>query len=132
MSTPFRIHGYPKPPLVAGVDLSTNQFCFVKAGSGEGQAAPITAATDRPIAVQVDRPRAGEAGEFVAFGIVELEAGGAINYGQEIGLDAQGRAIPAAPSGYICGYALSAASGEGERISAFVNLVNPPRRTQPA
>ena len=127
MSTPYQIHGYPKPPLVAGVDLSGNQYRFVKAGTSEGQAAPIAAAADRPIGVQADRPRAGEAGDFVAFGIAEVVAGAAINYGVEIGLDAQGRAIPAGAGAYICVYALSAASAVGDRLSVFVNLINPPR-----
>lgn len=127
MSTPFRIHGFPKPPLVAGADLSGNQFRFVKAGATEGHAVAISAAIDRPIAVQQDRPAAEQAGDFVAFGIVELIAGGAVAHGAEIGPDAQGRAVAAGAGACICGYALTVASAAGERISAFVNLVNPPR-----
>jgi hypothetical protein len=127
MSTPFRIHGYPKPPLVAGADLTGNQFRFVKAGPSEGLAIAIAAALDRPIAVQQDLPRLGEAGDFPAFGMVELIAGGAVTYGTEIGPDAQGRAIVAGAGACICGYALTAASAAGDRLTAFVNLVNPPR-----
>jgi hypothetical protein len=123
--TPFRIEGFPKPPLQGGVDLSANQHRFVKAGPVEGQAAPIVAVGDRPVAVQADKPRAGLAGDFVAFGIVELVAGAAIAYGTDITTDAQGRAVPLAAGSYACGWAMTAAAGAGEHFSAFINLVAP-------
>jgi len=127
MSTPFRIEGFPKPPLVAAVDLSANRQRFVKAGAVEGQATTIAAATDRPIAVQMDTPRTGRAGDFCAFGIVELVAGAAVTYGAEIATDAQGRGVPAAAGRYICGWAITAAGNAGEYFSAFINLVTPPK-----
>jgi len=127
MSTPYRIHGFPKPPLVAGADLSANGFRFVKAGAAEGQALPIAAVADRPMAVQQDKPRAGEAGDFVSFGIVEIETGAVVAFGAEISTDATGRAVPAVSGRSICGWALTSSGAAGHRISAFINLVNPPR-----
>ena len=127
MTTPYRIHGFPKIPLLSGIDLSANSFRFVKAGAAEGQVTTIAAAGDRPIAVQQDKPRAGEAGDFVTFGLVEMEAGAAISYGVEIATDATGRAVPVASGRSVCGFALTAAGAAGQRFTAFINLVNPPR-----
>ena len=127
MTTPYRIHGHPKPPLQAAGDLSGNQFRFVKAAATEGRAAAITAANDRAVAVQADKPWNNDPGDFVAFGVAEIEAGGAVPFGAEITSDAQGRAIVAGSGTRVYGWALTAAGASGQRLSAFVNLVNPPR-----
>ena len=124
--TPYRIPGHPAAPLVAGADLSANQFRFVKPGATEGQVIAIAAATDVPCALQLDKPdAAGKVGQFVQFGIYEVEAGAVVAYGDRVQCDAQGRAIVAVATGYPVGRALQAAGGAGERISVFINTVAP-------
>lgn len=124
--TPYRIPGHPTAPLAAGADLSSNQFRFVKAGATEGQVVAIAAATDIPIALQLDKPNAAaKPGEFVQFGIYEIEAGAAVSYGDRIQTDAQGRAITAVATGYPVGRALQAAANAGERIACFINTIAP-------
>jgi hypothetical protein len=63
----------------------------------------------------------------VAFGIVEMEAGAAITFGADITTDTLGRAVPAVSGRSVCGWALTVASAAGQRFTAFINLVNPPR-----
>lgn len=126
-NTPYRIPGSPNAPLLAGADLSANQWRFVKPHSTEGQVVAIAAATDRPIALQLDLPAAaGRPGEFVQFGIYEVMAGAAVAYGAEIQTDNQGRAITAVATGYVVGRALQAAENAGELISCYIAIIAAP------
>jgi hypothetical protein len=126
MSTPFRVPGLRIPGLIAGADLSANQYRFVKAGSAEGEVVAIAAATDRPVGVQLDKPTASKTVDVGSFEITEVIAGAAVALDAEVQTDAQGRAITAVATGYVVGRALTAASDAGDRISVALNCFNPP------
>lgn len=124
--TPFEIPGSPNAPWIAGADFSvTGQFRFQKQGGTEGQIVPITGATDKPIALLRDKPLSGRICDAVMFGIYQVEAGAAIAAGAQIQPDSVGRAITAVSTGFICGTALQAAAGAGERIACFINTFSP-------
>ena len=53
-------------------------------------------------------------------GIVEVEAGAAVNRGANVGSDTEGRAIDPAAGGPIYGKAMKAASAAGEIIEVFM------------
>jgi len=128
MPTPYRVIGLRIPGLVAGADLSAQQFRFVKAGANEGEVVAITAATDRPAGVLLDAPNAaGRIVEVASFEITEVTAGAAIPYGAEVQTDPQGRAIAAVTGGFVVGRALQVAVGVGARISIALNCFNPPK-----
>lgn len=125
--TPYVMPGSPNAPLLAGADLSANQYRFVKPSATEGKVVVMAAATDRPIALQLDLPAAdGRPGEFVQFGIYPVEAGAAVAYGAEIQTDNVGRAITAVATGYVLGRALQAAGAAGERISCYIAIIAAP------
>lgn len=120
--TPFLNRLFSIPGLLAGADLSANQYRFVKPGATEMQVVAIAAATDKPIAVQLDKPNAaGKPVETVSLGVVPVEAGAAVSVGAEVQTDASGRAITLTTGGIGVGRALSAASGAGERIAVALN-----------
>jgi hypothetical protein len=115
------------PGLLAGADLSANQFKFVKAGASEGLVVAIAAATDRPIGVQLDKPSAaGKVIEVASMEITEVIAGAAVAYGAEVQTNAAGQAITAVATGFVVGRALQAAANAGDRISVALNCWNPP------
>jgi hypothetical protein len=122
--TPFRSAGLRIPGLMAGADLSANQFRFVKPGGTELQVVAIAAATDKPIGVQYDVPNAaGKAIEVQSDGVVEVIAGAAIALGAEVQTNATGKAITATTGGTVVGRALIAATADGDRISVLLNCV---------
>lgn len=122
----FRVEGPRIPGLKAGANLSTNRFRFVKPDATADQVIAIAAATDQPIGVQLDKPdTAGKLIDVESQGIAMVEAGAAIAYGVLVQSDAVGRAITAASTGYVCGRALAAAGGAGERIPVALNCINP-------
>jgi hypothetical protein len=124
MGTPYRVDGVKIPGLSAGVDLSANQYRFVKPGATEGQVVACAAVTDKPIGVQYDAPNAAGKPIEVAVGpVVEVIAGAAVAYGAEVQTDAQGRAITLAATGTSVGRALQAAGAAGDRISVLSNFV---------
>lgn len=117
------------PGFVSGVDLSGNQYRFVKHGATAGTCAVIAAATDRPIAVQQDKPSTATDDSrlgLVVVGIVRLKADAAISAGAEIQASADGDAKTAVATGYVAGFAMEAATAAGDIISCYVNLINPP------
>lgn len=123
-TTPFRTAGLRIPGLMAGADLSANQYKFVKAGATEGQVVVIAAVTDLPIGVQLDAPNAaGKPIEVQSDGVVEVIAGAAIAYGAEVQTNAAGKAITAAATGRAVGRALTPAAADGDRISVLLNVV---------
>jgi len=128
MTTPFNVDGAFKLIAQAGADLSASQFRAVKPGATEGQVVAIAAATDRPVGVLKDAQTViGQPVDAVMFGYVEMEAGAAITYGDELELDAVGRAITSVPTAGVhqIGWAATAAGGIGERFTACINLMAP-------
>lgn len=129
MALAYRQDVFTLPGYKAGVDLSGNQYRFVKQGASAGLATPITAATDRPIAVQQGSPTStvGDSNlDLVMVGIVILKADAAIAAGAEIQASADGDAKTAVATGYVAGFALQAATAAGDQIACVVNLINPP------
>jgi hypothetical protein len=126
-TTPFRAHERRIPGLLASGDLSANQYRFVRAHVTPDKVQAIVAASDRPIGVQQDDPSAdGKTVDVVASGITEVVIGAAVAYGDPIQTDAFGRAVPLTATGVCVGYAMQSGTTAGERISAYVNCVNPP------
>ena len=77
----------------AAQDLSGQQFRFVKLDAN-GQIAPITAVTDIPIGVLQDKPSAqGRAGAVMLDGISKVVGGANLAKADQVGPDAQGRAV---------------------------------------
>jgi hypothetical protein len=133
-----------KVTLVAGADLSTKQFTFVKldgnAITGTPSAISAAAATDYVIGVLQNQPKVvatgivsgatsynyGEA-EVTLSGITKVVAGANnIGIGNRLSVDSSGRAVPvtainASATKYIFGTALAASSATGDIITMVVN-----------
>jgi len=112
--------------LLAGGDLSSSQFRFVKM-SGTTVVA-VSGATDQPVGVLQNTPASGELATFVRFGPTKLEASAAITAGARIGPSANGRGVTYTPnhagSNWVCGRARDAAANAGDIIPVFVDCVN--------
>ncbi len=76
----------------ASGDLSASQYNFVKL-NGSGQVTAITAATDIPIGVLQNKPKAlGQMAEITVIGVTKVNAGGAIGIAKQISFTAAGKA----------------------------------------
>ena len=120
-----------KYTLEAAADLSASQYRAVKTNTS-GEAAVITAITDKPVGILQDKPAAqGRAAELMADGISLMEAGsGGVTAGNTIGVDNAGKGISIAPgtatTQYLVGTALSTASA-GDYFAVLFDLKNPSR-----
>jgi hypothetical protein len=84
----YEISNYSvKVSLVAGADLSTKQYTFVKLDSS-GQAVAAAAATDIPIGVLQNAPTSGQEAEVLIVGGTKIVAGAAIGEGALVGTSA--------------------------------------------
>lgn len=124
---PFRLtEGLP-----ASADLSTKQYYFVELSTGK--LAVCNAAGDFALGVLQDTPDAADkTGEVTFFGGTQVVAGAAVDVGEYITTDANGKAIPVDPLGSgsqdgfaVLGIARSAATADGQRINAIINCINP-------
>lgn len=113
----YEISNYSvKVTLVAGADLSAEQYKFVKLNSS-GQAVVCAAITDRPIGILQNAPTSGQEAEVLVVGGSKLKAGGSITEGAMLGITSTGtgKAIVAGTdtTQYTLGTALTeGASGE--------------------
>lgn len=113
----YEISNYSvKVTLVAGADLSAEQYKFVKLNSS-GQAVVCAAITDRPIGILQNAPTSGQEAEVLVVGGSKLKAGGSITEGAMLGITSAGlgKAIVAGTdtTQYTLGTALTeGASGE--------------------
>jgi hypothetical protein len=122
----FTVEGRRLPGVKAGANLSANRYRFVKFDATADQVIAITAATDQPAGLQLDKPDAlGKPIDVAIDGIEMAEVGAAVAYGALLQSDNVGRAITAVSTGYVCARALAAAGGAGERIPVELNCVNP-------
>jgi hypothetical protein len=98
-------------------DLSSFSYCIVKM-SAAGLVEQSTASTEVLMGVLTDGVANGssaKAGVSVAItGIAKVRAGAAVNTGQPLTSDGQGRALPAAAGDHIIGRALTDAGGADE------------------
>jgi len=100
--------------MVAGADLSSAQFTFVKQNTTDRE---VVAAGngDAAFGVLINDPESGEAATVVTHGRVLIEVGtGGITANDDIGVDANGKAVTAATNDIIVGKCITAA-GSGER-----------------
>lgn len=126
----YEISNYAvKVSLVAGGDLSSSQYKFVKLNSS-GQAVVIAAATDRPIGVLQNNPTSGKTAEVLVSGGTKIKVGGSVTEGAIVSPDSDGDAVAIVAgtdtTKYICGTALTEGAS-GEIITAVINCASASR-----
>lgn len=126
----YEINPYAlKITLVAGADLSADQYKFVKMDSN-GKAILVAALTDRPIGVLQNAPRSGEEAEVTIIGGTKIKAGGTVAEGTVLKTSAAGLTIACTvgtdTTHYILGTSL-VDGANGEIISAVVNCASAAR-----
>lgn len=116
-----------KITLVAAADLSAAHGRFVKMVAG--QAALITATTDRPIGVLCNKPKAGQEAEIFVLGTCKIVGATALANGDSVAVAADGRAAVAAVTAGAAnvGTVLLANSAPGGFVTAMINCVNQTR-----
>ena len=118
-----------KITLVAGADLSSDQYKFVKMNSS-GQAILCAALTDRPIGVLQNAPTSGQEAEVTVIGGTKLKAGGTVAEGTILKTTAAGLALALTPgtdtTHFISGTSL-VDGVSGDIISALVSCVSQAR-----
>jgi len=114
---------------LAGEDLSSSQFKFVKLSTGT--AVVCDGATDVPIGVLQNKPASGENAEIVVQGGTKVQADAALAAGDLIGTSADGQADKKIPgtdtTEYVCGRTLEASGAAGDIIAAAVDCIAPHR-----
>ena len=123
-------NGTLKVTLVAGGDLSSSQYKFVKM-SADNTCVICAAATDVPIGVLQNSPESGEEASVTVIGGTKLVSSAAIAAGVKIGTNNVGKA-DAKVAGtdtteYTVGQVLLAAGGDAEILTAVVNCASPNR-----
>jgi hypothetical protein len=116
-----------KYTAVAGADLSTHQYKFVKQNAS-GQVILCAAVTDKPIGVLQNAPKSGEEAEVVVIGGTKIKGGEALAVDSTIGTDASGTAQVVVAGTETTVYAvgrviLSATTASGGLASALVNCL---------
>jgi hypothetical protein len=119
-----------KITLVAGADLSANQYYFVKINSS-GLAVLCSGATDKPIGVLQNDPASGEEAVITVVGGSKVVAGASIDEGVLIGTASTGKADAKTPgtdtTEYVVGTVILAAGADNEILTALINCSNPHR-----
>lgn len=77
--------------FVAGSDLSSSQYKFVKINSS-GQAVSVAAATDQPLGILQNAPASGGTAEVMMAGISKVQGDADLAKGNQIGTSADGQA----------------------------------------
>jgi hypothetical protein len=127
----YEISNYSvKVTLVAGADLSTKQYTFVKINSS-GEAVAAAAATDIPVGVLQNAPTSGQEAEVLIVGGTKLVAGAAIADGAQIGTTSAGKAAALVAgtdtTKYVVGTLLTESAADGNIVTAVINCANPHR-----
>lgn len=126
----YEINAYAvKVTLVAGEDLSSKQYTFVKLNSS-GQAIAAAAATDVPCGVLQNAPTSGQEAEVVVVGGTKVVAGASITVPNNIGTSSAGKAVALATTDttkYVVGQLITASAADGNIVTAVVNCSNPTR-----
>jgi hypothetical protein len=119
-----------KVTLVAGGDLSTKQYTFVKLDSA-GAVVAASGATDIPVGVLQNAPIAGQEAEVLIVGGTKIVAGAAIGEGALIGTSAAGKAVALVAgtdtTKYVVGTLLTESAADGNIVTAVVNCATPGR-----
>jgi hypothetical protein len=107
--------------LPVASDLSAHQYCAVNVdGSGN---AVLPADGGVAIGVLQNDPKGGQTAAVRVEGVSFMVAGGAVNAGQLVSVDANGQATPAQSGNHVLGIALDSASAAGEQISVLLKSV---------
>ena len=127
----YEISNYSvKVTLVAGADLSTKQYTFVKLNSA-GEAIAAAAATDIPIGVLQNAPTSGQEAEVLVVGGTKVVAGAAIGEGALVGTSSAGKAVALVAgtdtTKYVVGTLLTESAADGNIVTAVINCANPGR-----
>jgi hypothetical protein len=127
----YEISNYSvKVTLVAGADLSSKQYTFVKLDSS-GQAVAAAAATDIPIGVLQNAPTSGQEAEVLVVGGTKITAGAAIGEGALVGTSSTGKAVALVAgtdtTKYVVGTLLTESAADGNIVTAVINCANPGR-----
>lgn len=116
-----------KITLVAGADLSTKQYTFVKLNSA-GAAVAVDGATDRPIGVLQNAPTSGQEAVVVVVGGTKLVASAALTEGAVIGTTAAGKGaaltVGTDTTRYILGTNLIEVGADNQITTAVVNCAS--------
>lgn len=116
--------------MEANADLSAKQYYFVEIVTGY-KADVCNAATDRPIGILQNKPKAGETAEIMVSGVSKVSADGVVALGDQIGTSADGQAdVKTAGTDtteYVVGVALEAAAAAAEIIAVLINCATPHR-----
>lgn len=105
--------------LIAGADLSGSQYYIVKTGSTARQVVLASAATSM-LGVLQNKPNVDEVAEVAVMGTAKVIAGGTISYGDNVTVNASGKAITRTTENYILGTALEAGA-DGSIIEVLLN-----------
>ena len=128
----YEINNYSvKATFVAGADLSTKQYTFVKLNSS-GQVIAVAADTDSPIGVLQNAPIAGAEASVTIVGGTKLVASASATLGTvlAIGTTAAGKGVNRAVTDttkYTLGVYIQAPGADGDIVAAIVNCANPTR-----
>lgn len=118
--------GFETGALLAGADLSSSQFLFVKMHTTANQV--VKCATDAEIYLGVlqNEPASGSEARVMTTGVTKVVAGGAISVGDKIGTDTAGKAktiettTGADVGDYFGAVALESASAANEVIAILL------------
>ena len=127
----YEINNYSvRATFVAGADLSTKQYTFVKLNSS-GEVVAAAAATDIPIGVLQNNPTSGTEASVTIVGGTKIVAGAAIGEGALVGTSSTGKAVALVAgtdtTKYVVGTLLTESGADGDIVSAVVNCANPGR-----
>lgn len=115
----FSIPGVMVGQYIAGEDLSASEGYPVKLNSN-GELVKCVA-DDQMLGVLVNNPSLGRSGAVDVNGVEPAIAGGAIAYGDELGINSSGQVITHT-TGAKVGYAMSTASQAGDWITMKVHV----------
>jgi hypothetical protein len=127
----YEINNYSvRATFVAGADLSTKQYTFVKLNAS-GEVVAAAAATDIPIGVLQNNPTSGAEASVTIVGGTKIVAGAAIGEGALVGTSSTGKAVALVAgtdtTKYVVGTLLTESGADGDIVSAVVNCANPGR-----
>ena len=123
----YQVPGFSST-LVAGENLSSSQFYFVKL-SAANTVSLCSAATDIPVGELQNAPESGEAANVMHYGISKVSSNAAITAADLIGTSSDSQAVTADPDGaseaYYVGQAITASAAAGGLISALIDCAAP-------
>lgn len=111
------------PGLVAGGDLSTKQYHFVKI-SADNTVVICSGTTDKPIGVLQNKPASGAAAEVCSAGVTKIVGDANLAAGDSIGTSADGQAAVYTVSDttkYIVGQVIQENTAAGGIITADID-----------